>query len=153
MSWENCQNTNISPQFNLIDTTYSSEFHADFFLFYFFFLGGGGGGGGGGGVMFTNLKQCKQTTGPKVSYWAWKCIVRGQKSTVPCYIILSILCKWQINKPRFILQYIRYTINIYLKANQSKFYIEIVINIMHEAQKQRPVTQWSGCDTGFPDLI
>ena len=40
-----------SPQFNLIDTTYSSLFHAD--------LGVGGGG------MFTKLKQCKQTTGPK----------------------------------------------------------------------------------------
>ena len=40
-----------SPQLNLIDTTYSSLFHAD--------LGVGGGG------MFTKLKQCKQTTGPK----------------------------------------------------------------------------------------
>ena len=37
----------ISPQFNLIDTTYSSE------------------GGGGGGGVFTKLKRCKQTTGPQ----------------------------------------------------------------------------------------
>ena len=43
----------ISLQFYIIDTTYSSEFHAHF-----------------GGGMFTKLKQCKQTTGPK-------CVVLG----------------------------------------------------------------------------
>ena len=52
-------------------------------------LGGGGGGGGGvGGGVFSKLKLCKQTTGPKsvvpwvgggyASYW-------GQQFIVPCY--------------------------------------------------------------------
>ena len=41
----------VSPQFNLIDTTYSSQFHADLW--------------GGGGRVLTKLKQCKQATGPK----------------------------------------------------------------------------------------
>ena len=64
----------ISQQFNLIDTTYSSGFHA--------------GLGGGGGV--TKLKQCKQTTGPKSVGPGAEMHRTGGRN--PSYHVIMVIC-------------------------------------------------------------
>ena len=61
--------------------------------------GWGGGGGGGGGGVFTKLKQCKQTTGPKSVVPGAEMHRTGGRN--PSYhVIISHPCP-NFNVPRF----------------------------------------------------